>query len=383
MLSRSWITKRWDRSPDTIMRNCCAVQGDPFFTPCPIGRGHLADQLAQVRRERRTSWRLRFPFPEQAESLAMPADQRVRLDDCEEISPGHQPRQRDQRDARRVVRTPRLHLRSRYSANCFRRDRCSAASAPADAPRVIRRGRHINGNSQGRSDGNAKRGLAHARRSVSDHAADGRLVHSPLTDPPKSTGKARRFLRTTAVDRSDGVENRRAACATLGRDQSRRWHVGHARVGLRGEIPGAQDAAGSGDDSARAACGEGVGRAPRARRQARAAATRVRESHGRPVPGIEPAQQRAATGREGLGPRASDVASVPPHSFVAAPRPERAGENRARAAGALEHRDDLNIYTHVVEASHRHAVEAVEERLFSESDANGRKLTAGVVPPNL
>jgi integrase len=31
----------------------------------------------------------------------------------------------------------------------------------------------------------------------------------------------------------------------------------------------------------------------------------------------------------------------------------------------------LNIYTHVVDASHRKAVEAVEERLFVEVDPNG------------
>ena len=34
----------------------------------------------------------------------------------------------------------------------------------------------------------------------------------------------------------------------------------------------------------------------------------------------------------------------------------------------------LGIYTHVVDASHRSAVEAVEEKLFGESDANGRNL---------
>ena len=38
----------------------------------------------------------------------------------------------------------------------------------------------------------------------------------------------------------------------------------------------------------------------------------------------------------------------------------------------------LNIYTHVVDASHRQAVEAVEERLFLELDPNGPKLT--IVP---
>jgi integrase len=38
----------------------------------------------------------------------------------------------------------------------------------------------------------------------------------------------------------------------------------------------------------------------------------------------------------------------------------------------------LNIYTHVVDASHRKAVEAVEERLFVELDPNGPKLA--IVP---
>src|SRR4029077_10168590 len=32
----------------------------------------------------------------------------------------------------------------------------------------------------------------------------------------------------------------------------------------------------------------------------------------------------------------------------------------------------LNIYTHVVDASHRKAIELVEDRLFGKSDANGR-----------
>jgi hypothetical protein len=35
----------------------------------------------------------------------------------------------------------------------------------------------------------------------------------------------------------------------------------------------------------------------------------------------------------------------------------------------------LNIYTHVVDASHRQAVEAVEDRLFVELDSNGLELT--------
>jgi integrase len=38
----------------------------------------------------------------------------------------------------------------------------------------------------------------------------------------------------------------------------------------------------------------------------------------------------------------------------------------------------LNIYTHVVDASHRKAVEEVEERLFSEMDCSGLKLAVGL-----
>ena len=38
----------------------------------------------------------------------------------------------------------------------------------------------------------------------------------------------------------------------------------------------------------------------------------------------------------------------------------------------------LNIYTHVVDASHRTAVEAVEARLFGDLDPNGPKLA--IVP---
>jgi integrase len=38
----------------------------------------------------------------------------------------------------------------------------------------------------------------------------------------------------------------------------------------------------------------------------------------------------------------------------------------------------LNIYTHVVDASHRKAVEEVEERLFGEMDCSGLKSPAAL-----
>ena len=79
---------------------------------------------------------------------------------------------------------------------------------------------------------------------------------------------------------------------------------------------------------------------------------------------IEAAGARAPTGGGTCGARARDVASVPPHSFVAAQRSARAGEDRARATRAREHLDD---------AQHLHArrrrvasaaVEALERQLF-------------------
>jgi integrase len=40
----------------------------------------------------------------------------------------------------------------------------------------------------------------------------------------------------------------------------------------------------------------------------------------------------------------------------------------------------LGIYTHVVDASHRKAVEDAEERLFGDSDVNGRQSASDANP---
>jgi len=40
----------------------------------------------------------------------MPSDVRVRLDDDQQVTPGDQPRQHDERNPRRVVSAARLHL---------------------------------------------------------------------------------------------------------------------------------------------------------------------------------------------------------------------------------------------------------------------------------
>jgi len=60
----------------------------------------------------------------------------------------------------------------------------------------------------------------------------------------------------------------------------------------------------------------------------------------RSVARIKAAHQRPATGSGGGGVRACDVASVPPHSLVAAQRPQRPGEDRAGAARTRERCND-------------------------------------------
>jgi hypothetical protein len=83
---------------------------NPLFAPRAIRGGHLRDQLLEVGWHARSALWPRFPPPEQAESLAMPANERLRLDHGEELTPINQPGQCDERQPRRVVGPPRLDL---------------------------------------------------------------------------------------------------------------------------------------------------------------------------------------------------------------------------------------------------------------------------------
>jgi hypothetical protein len=62
----------------------------------------------------------------------VPSDQRVRLDDDEEATPVDQAGQGHQRDARRIVRAPGFQLPFEIQANCFRRNKFSAARFARD-----------------------------------------------------------------------------------------------------------------------------------------------------------------------------------------------------------------------------------------------------------
>jgi hypothetical protein len=68
------------------------------------------------------------------------------------------------------------------------------------------------------------------------------------------------------------------------------------------------------------------------------------------------------------------VASVPPSLLNDLKVPVKIAQELLGYASVST---TLNIYTHVVDASHREAAEAVEERLFREMDRLGLKSSTG------
>jgi hypothetical protein len=65
------------------------------------------------------------------------------------------------------------------------------------------------------------------------------------------------------------------------------------------------------------------------------------------------------------------VASVPSHSFVALNDLKVPVKIAQEQLGHASIATTLNVYTHLVDGSHRKAVEAVEQRLVFELDPNG------------
>ena len=61
--------------------------GDAFLSPRGILRRHLADQRLEVVGQARSACRLRLPTPEEAESLAVPTQERVRLPIHQRVPP--------------------------------------------------------------------------------------------------------------------------------------------------------------------------------------------------------------------------------------------------------------------------------------------------------
>ena len=80
--------------------------------------------------------------------------------------------------------------------------------------------------------------------------------------------------------------------------------------------------------------------------------------------GVEAGHEGASAGGGEGWVGACDVAFSSVTFTVAPERLAGTREDRARAAGALDVSTTLNIYAHVVDASHRKAMEALERELF-------------------
>ncbi len=91
---------------------------------------------------------------------------------------------------------------------------------------------------------------------------------------------------------------------------------------------------------------------------------RVRQSQWRSVYGSRSCCECVATGGGSRGSWTRAVASVPPHALVAAQRSEGAREDRPGATRTCECDDDAEHLYALVDASHRRAIEALEQALF-------------------
>ena len=154
--------------------------------------------------------------------------------------------------------------------------------------------------------------------------------------------------------------------------------LGGARVGVRGQVPAAQDTEGGADDSARTACDRGA-QAHRERVSRRAPEDLVfGNRNGDPLREsklltnvLQPAAEAAGFGRVTWHQFRHIHSSLLNDLRV----PVKIAQEQLGHASIST---TLNIYTHVVDASHRKAVEEVEERLFGELDPTGLKLA--IVP---
>jgi hypothetical protein len=96
--------------------------------------------------------------------------------------------------------------------------------------------------------------------------------------------------------------------------------------------------------------------------------------NGDPFTGVEVAAKCVATGGRSCGSWTRAVASVPPHPLVAAQRSEGAREDRPGATRTCECDDDAEHLYALVDASHRRAIEAVEQALFENGPKSAAEL---------
>ena len=83
-----------------------------FLHPRVLGPRHLSNQFLKADRNPGPATSLRFPTPTQPESLTVPAHERFRSHDDEELSPVDQLRKHDQHDSGGIVQASWLAFRS-------------------------------------------------------------------------------------------------------------------------------------------------------------------------------------------------------------------------------------------------------------------------------
>ena len=83
--------------------------GNPFLAPRAIRGRHRRFELSHVRWNRWSARCSRFPASKQPEPFAMPANERLRLHDGQQLTPIEELRQRDERNACGVISAPTFH----------------------------------------------------------------------------------------------------------------------------------------------------------------------------------------------------------------------------------------------------------------------------------
>jgi len=94
-------------------------RGDPLLAPGRIVPGHGGDQALQLRREPRPAGP---GAPEELKGLAVPTEERGRLDDGDRLPPGQAAREEDQREPERVRRAPGFHLPRAVEGQLFAKE---------------------------------------------------------------------------------------------------------------------------------------------------------------------------------------------------------------------------------------------------------------------
>jgi hypothetical protein len=127
-LGRGWIAREWAHSKQSA-EACHRGSRLP---------DSVCDQPLQVGRQSRPAAWSRFPTPEQLETVSMPSDECVRLDDDQQATPCNQPRQHDERNPRRCQHGAASPAARRTTPAAFSETDSRRRAGSAIVPRLTR-----------------------------------------------------------------------------------------------------------------------------------------------------------------------------------------------------------------------------------------------------